>query len=235
MTETRHAVPRHWRYYIAIKWAVIAAAIVLALKLLEYFEAMGQACPTALRPFLSEITPCCRNLFAAIEELTGDDYGERSSSVGQRRRPTKSNRQALGRELTLIARCRSPVGFASRRAARSYRHALCSPQRGRAGRGLDCCEALEKLAGGRGARVSPSTPATTRIRRFSRSAATSASSAHVTVNGEWLANTTMQKALADGTSSGVHMTRRTPLSVRHHVARWRADQRRRFHALHDKH
>ena len=24
--------PRHWRYYIFIKWAVIAAAIALALK-----------------------------------------------------------------------------------------------------------------------------------------------------------------------------------------------------------
>jgi hypothetical protein len=29
--------PRHWRYYIFIKWAVIAAAIVLALKLFGAF------------------------------------------------------------------------------------------------------------------------------------------------------------------------------------------------------
>ena len=29
--------PRHWRYYIVIKWVVIAAAVVLALKLLEVF------------------------------------------------------------------------------------------------------------------------------------------------------------------------------------------------------
>jgi hypothetical protein len=26
--------PRHWRYYIVLKWAVIAAAVVIALKLL---------------------------------------------------------------------------------------------------------------------------------------------------------------------------------------------------------
>ena len=25
--------PRHWRYYIVLKWAVIAAAVVIALKL----------------------------------------------------------------------------------------------------------------------------------------------------------------------------------------------------------
>jgi hypothetical protein len=25
--------PKHWRYYIVLKWAVIAAAVVIALKL----------------------------------------------------------------------------------------------------------------------------------------------------------------------------------------------------------
>jgi hypothetical protein len=29
--------PKHWRYYIVIKWVVIAAAIVLALKLFGVF------------------------------------------------------------------------------------------------------------------------------------------------------------------------------------------------------
>ena len=29
--------PKHWRYYIVLKWAVILAAIVLALKLLGVF------------------------------------------------------------------------------------------------------------------------------------------------------------------------------------------------------
>jgi len=29
--------PKHWRYYIVVKWAVIAAAVVLALKLLGVF------------------------------------------------------------------------------------------------------------------------------------------------------------------------------------------------------
>jgi hypothetical protein len=29
--------PRHWRYYIVLKWAVIAAGVVLALKLLGVF------------------------------------------------------------------------------------------------------------------------------------------------------------------------------------------------------
>jgi len=29
--------PKHWRYYIVLKWAVIAAAVVIALKLLGAF------------------------------------------------------------------------------------------------------------------------------------------------------------------------------------------------------
>jgi hypothetical protein len=29
--------PKHWRYYIVVKWLVIAAAIALALKLLGAF------------------------------------------------------------------------------------------------------------------------------------------------------------------------------------------------------
>ena len=29
--------PKHWRYYIAVKWIVIAAAVVLALKLFGVF------------------------------------------------------------------------------------------------------------------------------------------------------------------------------------------------------
>ena len=37
MTKPDTPFPEHWRYYIFIKWAVIIAAIVLALTLLgEY-------------------------------------------------------------------------------------------------------------------------------------------------------------------------------------------------------
>jgi hypothetical protein len=33
MSKPDTPFPKHWRYYIFIKWAVIVAAIVLALKL----------------------------------------------------------------------------------------------------------------------------------------------------------------------------------------------------------
>ena len=37
MTKPDTPFPKHSRYYIVIKWAVIAAAVVLALKLLGAF------------------------------------------------------------------------------------------------------------------------------------------------------------------------------------------------------
>jgi hypothetical protein len=37
MSKLDTPFPRHWRFYIFIKWAVIAAAIVLALKLFGVF------------------------------------------------------------------------------------------------------------------------------------------------------------------------------------------------------
>jgi hypothetical protein len=37
MSRPDSPFPRHWRYYIVLKWAVLVAAIVLALKLFGVF------------------------------------------------------------------------------------------------------------------------------------------------------------------------------------------------------
>lgn len=37
MTKPDTPFPKHWRYYIVLKWIVIAAAVVLALKLFGVF------------------------------------------------------------------------------------------------------------------------------------------------------------------------------------------------------
>ena len=37
MTKPDTPFPKHWRYYIVLKWVVIAGAVVLALKLLGVF------------------------------------------------------------------------------------------------------------------------------------------------------------------------------------------------------
>src|SRR5450631_2534987 len=41
MSKPDTPFPKHWRYYIVLKWAVIAAAIVLALKLFGVFSDYG--------------------------------------------------------------------------------------------------------------------------------------------------------------------------------------------------
>lgn len=37
MTKPDTPFPKHWRYYIVLKWVVIAAAVVIALKLFGVF------------------------------------------------------------------------------------------------------------------------------------------------------------------------------------------------------
>ena len=37
MSKLDTPFPRHWRYYIAIKWLLIAGAVALALKLVGYW------------------------------------------------------------------------------------------------------------------------------------------------------------------------------------------------------
>ena len=78
---------------------------------------MGQALPKpSLRPFLAEDTPVLAAIFAAaIEELTGDDYGEAQQQAWAGAAADEEQfGKRLASELTLIATLQnSPVGFAA--------------------------------------------------------------------------------------------------------------------------
>ena len=207
MTRPDTPFPKHWRYYIVLKWAVIAAAVVLALKLFGVFRGDGtDAAQTRLAAVLAADTPVLAAIFvAAIEELTGDDYSEAQQQAWASAADDEEQfGKRLACELTLIATLQnSPVGFASLKGADHIDMLYVHP--GAAGQGVASmlCEALEKLAGGRGAKSSRSTPATTR-RDFSHKRGYVGKQRNtVTVNGEWLANTTMQKTLGDGATPGV--------------------------------
>ena len=109
----------------------------------------------------------------------------------------------MAAELTLIATLQnSPVGFAALKGKDHIDMLYVHP--GAVGQGVASmlCEALEKLAGGRGAE-SLTVDASDNASEFFQSAAMSPRSRNtVTVNGEWLANTTMQKTLGAGASAG---------------------------------
>ena len=64
-------------------------------------------------------------------------------------------------------------------------------------------DALEKLAGARGAKILTVDASDTAEPFFKKRGYVAKQRNTVTVNGEWLANTTMQKTLADGAAPGV--------------------------------
>ena len=168
---------------------------------------MGQAFPKpALRPFLAADTPVLAAIFvAAIEELTGDDYGEAQQEAwASAADDEEAFGQRLASELTLIATLQnSPVGFAALKGADHIDMLYVHP--GAAGQGVASmlCDALEKLAGGRGAKNLTVDASDNAQGFFAKRGYVPMQRNTVTVNGEWLANTTMQKKLTDGAKPGV--------------------------------
>jgi putative acetyltransferase len=168
---------------------------------------MGQTLPKpALRPFLAEDTPVLAAIFAAaIEELTGDDYNEAQQQAWAAVAEDEAQfGKKLAGELTLIATVQnSPVGFASLKGNDHIDMLYVHPSLAGQGVASMLCDALERLAGSRGAK-SLTVDASDNAEEFFRKRGYVARQRNtVTVNGEWLANTTMQKTLSSGTASGV--------------------------------
>jgi putative acetyltransferase len=162
---------------------------------------MGQSLPKpALRPFLAADTPVVAAIFvAAIQELTGDDYGEAQQEAWA---SVADDEEQFGRklagELTLIATLQnSPVGFASLRGADHIEMLYVHPSAAGQGVGAMLCDALEKLAAARGAKALTVDVSDNAQDFFLKRGYVGKQRNTVTINGEWLANTTMQKALAD--------------------------------------
>jgi len=167
---------------------------------------MAQALPKpALRPFLAEDTHVLAAIFAAsIEELTGDDYNEAQQEAWASAADEEDQfGKRLASELTLVATLQnSPVGFAALKGADHIDMLYVHPGAAGQGVGSMLTDALEKLAGGRGAK-SLTVDASDNAQEFFAKRGYAAKQRNtVTVNGEWLANTTMQKSLTVGASPG---------------------------------
>jgi putative acetyltransferase len=168
---------------------------------------MGQALPKpALRPYLAADTPILAAIFvAAIEQLTGEDY---SAAQQQAWASAADDEEGFGKrlasELTLVASLQnSPVGFASLKGTGHIDMLYVHPGAVGQGVGSMLCEALEKLAGGRGAKTLTVDASDNAEGFFARRGYVGLQRNTVTLNGEWLANTTMQKALIPGAAPGV--------------------------------
>ncbi|MDA9430695.1 GNAT family N-acetyltransferase [Bradyrhizobium sp. CCBAU 51627] len=159
---------------------------------------MAQAHPKpALRPFLPADVPILAAIFAAsIQELTGDDYSEAQQDAWMAAAETEEFGKRLASDLTLIATLDgSPVGFASLRGTDHIRMLYVHPAVGRRGIATMLVDALEKLAGGRGATALTVDASDTAQSFFAKRGYTAQQRNSVTMNDEWLANTTMKKTL----------------------------------------
>jgi putative acetyltransferase len=167
---------------------------------------MGQALPKpALRPFLAADTPVLAAIFvAAIEELTGEDYSEAQQEAWASVADDEEQfGKRLASELTLIATLQnSPVGFASLKGADHIDMLYVHPAAAGQGVASMLCDALEKLAGARGAKSLTVDASDNAEGFFAKRGYVGKQRNTVTVNGEWLANTTMQKTLAEAVAPG---------------------------------
>ena len=167
---------------------------------------MGQALPKpALRPLLPSDVPVLAAIFAAaIEELTGDDYSEAQQQAWASAADDEEQfGKRLAGELTLIATLQnSPVGFASLRGADHIGMLYVHPSAVGHGVASMLCDALEKIAGGRGAKSLTVDASDTAEGFFAKRGYVGKQRNTVTVNGEWLANTTMQRTLGEASPPG---------------------------------
>jgi putative acetyltransferase len=168
---------------------------------------MGQALPKpALRPFLAEDAPVLAAIFAAsIEGLTGDDYNEAQQQAWASAADDETGfAKRLASELTLVATLQgSPVGFASLKGKDHIDLLYVHP--GAVGQGVAAmlCDALEKLAKGRGAASLTVDASDNAAEFFAKRGYEAKQRNTVSVGGEWLANTTMGKSLGGSAKAEV--------------------------------
>jgi len=160
---------------------------------------MAQAHPKlALRPFLPADAALLREIFrASIEQLTADDYSEAQQQAWASAADDEAAfGKRLGSHLTLVATLAgSPVGFAAfaggDRIDMLYVHPAATGQ----GAGRMLVDALEKLAGGRGAALLTVDASDSARAFFENRGYVAQQRNSVLVGGEWLANTTLHKTL----------------------------------------
>ena len=155
----------------------------------------------ALRPMLPADIPLLAEIFrASVEELAVEDY---SDSQIEAWTESANDEAAFGKrlsdQLTLIAMLDgAPVGFASLKGADIIDMLYIHPAAAGQGAATTLVDALEKLAGARGAKKLTVEASDTAQDFFSRRGYIAKSRNTVLRGDEWLANTTMEKTFGGG-------------------------------------
>ena len=166
---------------------------------------MARAHPRlGVRPFLAADAPLLAEIFrASIEELTAEDYSEAQQEAWAAAAEDEDAFAArLADRLTLVATMEgSPVGFVALQGPEHLDMLYVHPAAAGQGVGTQLCDAVEKIAAGRGtARLTVEASDTARD-FFARRGYVPQQRNTVSCRGEWLASTTMAKSLAKGERS----------------------------------
>jgi putative acetyltransferase len=152
-----------------------------------------------LRPYLASDFPLLSEiLFAAIEELTVDDYDETQrrawASVVD---DDEAFAQSLERSLTLVALIGGgPVGFIAMQDGGLIDQLYVHPSVARTGVASALVEAIEKLAAARGVATLVTDASDTAIPLFEARGYQAIHRNTIEIEGEYFGNTRMTKALA---------------------------------------
>ena len=153
----------------------------------------------AMRPLLATDLPLLAEIFrASIEELTGDDYSAAQQEAWASAADDPEDFGArLAGELTLVATYNgSAIGFAALAENKSIDMLYVHPAAAGQGAGAMLCDALEKFAAARGTKELTVEASDTARGFFEKRGFIAQTRNTVTLNGEWLATTTMMKPLA---------------------------------------
>jgi putative acetyltransferase len=152
----------------------------------------------ALRPFLPADAPVLAEIYqASVEELTGEDYSPAQQAAWASLADDEAFGGRLAENLTLVATIGgSIVGFASLKGADHIDLLYVHPAAAGQGVGALLVEALEKLAGARGAGRLTADVSDTALDFFAKRGFEAQRRGTVVVGDEWLGNTSMEKRLA---------------------------------------
>lgn len=153
----------------------------------------------ALRPFLPDDAALLAEIFrASVMDLTEEDYTEAQQQAWASAADDEAAfGKRLGNQLTLVASLEgSPVGFASLGPGGKVDMLYVHPAATGQGAARMLIDALEKLAGARGADKLIVDASDTARDFFEKRGYVAQQRNSITVGDEWLANTTLHKQLA---------------------------------------
>lgn len=152
----------------------------------------------ALRPMLpADVSDLAEIFRASIEDLTAEDYTEAQQEAwASAAHDEEEFGERLTGELTLVATYGgAAVGFASLADNKKIDMLYVHPAAAGQGAGTLLCDALEKLAAGRGTTELTVDASDSARGFFEKRGFVARTRNTLSVAGEWLANTTMSKTL----------------------------------------